>query len=144
MAQGRWPQIPKIRDCIERAWYLHKGNCLRRGTINKLTLKIFSQLISGNCAYCGSFPRNSVLYLRFTFLYQGIDRMDNSKGYIPGNVVPCCLECNSIKGKNLSHHEMIQVAQLLLKMRGSRLRQARLRYIPKPRVPLGSTRCTGK
>lgn len=31
----------------------------------------------------------------------GIDRMDNSVGYVPGNVVPCCHDCNWAKS-NLS------------------------------------------
>ena len=27
----------------------------------------------------------------------GLDRIDNDKGYIPGNVVPCCQSCNTRK-----------------------------------------------
>lgn len=32
----------------------------------------------------------------------GLDRIDNSKGYILKNVVPCCSECNRMKGINTS------------------------------------------
>jgi len=40
----------------------------------------------------------------FTILHHGLDRMDNSLGYIKGNVCSCCVTCN--KGKsNLSFTE---------------------------------------
>ena len=28
------------------------------------------------------------------FRYNGVDRIDNSRGYEEGNVVPCCRQCN--------------------------------------------------
>lgn len=35
----------------------------------------------------------------------GIDRLDNSQGYISGNCVPCCWDCNRLKSnKTLSEH----------------------------------------
>jgi hypothetical protein len=61
------------------------------------------------CAYCGKEPSN--LFRRkykaddgkhgygpeMEIRYSGIDRVDATKGYIHGNVVPCCWECNKIK-----------------------------------------------
>lgn len=41
------------------------------------------------CNYCG--------HLDLKVRLNGIDRIDNSKGYIPGNVVPCCKFCNYAK-----------------------------------------------
>lgn len=32
------------------------------------------------------------------FIYQGIDRVDSDKGYVTGNVLPCCRICNCAKG----------------------------------------------
>lgn len=46
------------------------------------------------CTYCG---HNT---------FGGIDRIDNTKGYISGNMNPCCWTCNSIK-KDLSIEEFI-------------------------------------
>lgn len=36
----------------------------------------------------------------------GLDRIENSKGYIISNVVPCCGSCNKIRGNNLTSDEM--------------------------------------
>lgn len=33
------------------------------------------------------------------YVYNGIDRVDNTKGYTIDNVVPCCGICNMAKGK---------------------------------------------
>lgn len=60
------------------------------------------------CVYCGKEPSN---LLRRKYVvdgvldyapemeirYSGLDRIDSEKGYILGNVVPCCWQCNKIK-----------------------------------------------
>lgn len=59
------------------------------------------------CHYCGVEP-----YLEYNapasdtfkegqkgFIYNGLDRMDRSKGHVYGNVVPCCFPCNLMKMK---------------------------------------------
>ena len=32
------------------------------------------------------------------FVYNGIDRVDNSKGYTLNNILVCCYDCNTKKG----------------------------------------------
>lgn len=56
-------------------------------------------LFKGNCKYCGTIPRqvHNGLGNCLPFIYNGIDRLDNSKGYLDGNCVSCCKSCNSIK-----------------------------------------------
>ncbi len=52
------------------------------------------------CTYCGIIPEKV-----FTgtgkksspYLYNGVDRVDNNKGYIATNVCPCCEVCNQAK-----------------------------------------------
>lgn len=113
MAAGRWSYVPDPSAGEHRAWYICRQNCRRKGIPFRLSRKTFNWLIRQHCTYCGSFPRNRIPFKQFIFLYQGIDRKNNAEGYTKGNTVPCCLRCNSVKGSNLSHEEMIFVAQVL-------------------------------
>jgi len=51
-----------------------------------------AEIIVSPCSYCGK-PSNLEGYKEAS----GIDRVDNSKGYVINNCVPCCLYCNSCK-----------------------------------------------
>ena len=51
-----------------------------------LTEKEFNQLSASNCYYCDKNGPN------------GVDRLDNNKGYIFFNCVPACKHCNYVKG----------------------------------------------
>lgn len=67
-----------------------------------LTEVVVKALINGVCFYCGSPPANMYRYREIPDVirkYSGIDRVDSSKGYIPGNVVSCCQQCNIAKNK---------------------------------------------
>ena len=52
-----------------------------------------------NCYYCDTPPSQIATSNGDTgdFVYNGIDRLDNSKGYKLDNVVPCCWQCNQWK-----------------------------------------------
>lgn len=64
----------------------------------------FRCLVTQSCAYCGNAP--SQVILRKTpkggranghFVYNGIDRVDVTKGYSTHNSVACCTQCNKAK-----------------------------------------------
>lgn len=112
----RWPRIPPLENRYRDAWRHLRRNCRRRKLTLRLSKRTFRALIDANCIYCGKFPGNRIKYDYIVLLYQGIDRLDNTKGYVEGNVAPCCYRCNSIKGNNLSHEEMILVAQTLKRL----------------------------
>ena len=58
----------------------------------------FEALSKQNCYYCGIEPQNEQWYNdRLKIKYNGIDRVDNSLGYIITNCVPCCKICNESK-----------------------------------------------
>lgn len=83
----------------------------RRGIPCGLTLQEYSKLTGGAiCTYCGGgLPKSG----------SGIDRKNSYTGYSEENCVPCCTNCNAIRGKDLiSHSEMIEVANLLKRLRG--------------------------
>lgn len=61
-----------------------------------LDLNTTTNLILDNCHYCGIEPSNTIKRKRCSdsFKYNGIDRVDNTKGYSIENCVTCCGECN--------------------------------------------------
>ena len=66
----------------------------------KLSMKDVKNICKQTCFYCGTSPKYIVkVRNKFgnDFIYNGIDRVDNSKGYTPDNVVPCCKKCNQAK-----------------------------------------------
>lgn len=65
----------------------------------RLTKKQVRGIVTKNCHYCGKSP-SQVSRSRDAngvFVYNGIDRVNNTKGYVEGNVVPCCKICNIAK-----------------------------------------------
>ena len=64
----------------------------------------FLQYTSSNCHYCGTQPSCSTHFgnsglkrYNGAYIYNGLDRIDSSLGYIEGNIVPCCASCNRMK-----------------------------------------------
>lgn len=60
-----------------------------------LTFKEFKTFLQKPCYYCGGKVKTT-----------GLDRVDNSKGYIFDNLVSCCKKCNYGKGQ-ISKEEFI-------------------------------------
>ena len=71
-----------------------------RGNEWGLTRDQARSLMRQPCHYCGVAPqqiyRNSKTS-NGAFVYNGIDRADNSLGYLPENAVSCCGMCNKAK-----------------------------------------------
>jgi 5-methylcytosine-specific restriction endonuclease McrA len=84
----------------------YRKNAARAGVPFNLTRDQFLAIIVQNCAYCGAPPKESKNYsskrlkkfFNGTIDHNGVDRVDNSKGYDTTNVVPCCKQCNWAKG----------------------------------------------
>lgn len=61
----------------------------------------FRVLTTGDCFYCGTPPAQEAhsRSQRFNggYVYNGIDRVDNTLGYSKGNCVSCCTRCNIAK-----------------------------------------------
>lgn len=63
----------------------YKKSAEKRGYQFELTSMEFAKLIASPCEYC------------YCFEAGGVDRVDNTKGYILDNCVPCCTKCNMMK-----------------------------------------------
>lgn len=59
-------------------------------------------LTKQNCHYCGIEPQQKIIHSHYcngSYIYNGLDRVDNAKGYTIDNVIPCCGTCNYAKRK---------------------------------------------
>jgi hypothetical protein len=70
----------------------------------------YAKLRGEPCHYCASSLDSNKYGV-------GLDRLDNSRGYEPGNVVPCCGDCNKIRGDRLTPEEMTVAMQAVLRLR---------------------------
>lgn len=80
--------------------YQYKANAKTRGLVWELSDAQFKALTSAKCYYTGVAPnmtQKSKSGSEDTYVYNGIDRLDNSKGYTIKNCVPCCFEVNAMK-----------------------------------------------
>jgi hypothetical protein len=84
-------------------FHQYKHSAISRNKEFTLTLEEFEYLIKENCHYCGLKPygkikiRQSKKFKEKIFTCNGIDRVDNSKGYTVVNCVTCCKLCNFSK-----------------------------------------------
>lgn len=80
---------------------LYKKSALKRNREFALTKEQFYTLAQGNCYYCGSLPSQIIAAgkeCNEDFVYNGIDRVDNTLGYTYENTRSCCKQCNVAKG----------------------------------------------
>lgn len=88
----------KLRTSPRYRFVSARAHARHRGLAWSLSQKTYSALIAKPCEYC-ELPNN-------VEVSTGLDRLDNSKGYVPGNVVSCCRECNIVRGDRFSPDEM--------------------------------------
>ena len=108
-------RFPKCKSCAtktetvdtlgrKRAWRTYRNNARTRNLPFKITYDEFLRLIELPCHYCGqvggnilqaSLGRSGDEYYEYT----GLDRADNTFGYVQGNVIPCCCTCNRAKNR---------------------------------------------
>jgi hypothetical protein len=81
-----------------------------RGILVSITREQHSVLVSLPCHYCLG-PLNPT--------GSGLDRLDSSKGYEEGNVVPCCKGCNTQKGNiEMAGFTFPRSYELMLELKG--------------------------
>ena len=78
--------------------YAYYKNIMKRKDF-QLTEEQYDALRQGGCHYCGRSCTETHT--------NGIDRVDNDRGYVIGNCVSCCSDCNYAKG-SMTADEFIQ------------------------------------
>lgn len=99
---------PQGESGLKRLFYVYNKSAKGRHYDFNLAINEFKTLTSNNCHYCGLSPTQIMrckIYNKInewqTYIYNGIDRIDNTKGYILDNCVTCCKICNLAKGSML-------------------------------------------
>lgn len=75
----------------------YKNSAKQRGLIYDLSPETLFSKVHENCTYCGNPPSKPHRECE-SFLYNGLDRIDNEIGYVESNITPCCFFCNKMKG----------------------------------------------
>lgn len=101
-------RIDPRQRTINDQWNVFRKAARKKGD-NFITKDEWLDLSQRVCVYCGVAPSNcrkaAVPYAE-DFWYNGIDRIDSSKGYVVENVQPACWVCNRMKG-NMSHDDFL-------------------------------------
>lgn len=94
---------------INQWWKMSIKMAKRKGMEWGLSLEEYAQLFRKSCFYCGKSTSSQGAI--------GLDRKINSIGYISGNVVTCCRDCNVVKSNVLSVEEMLVAMKAVLEYR---------------------------
>jgi len=93
--QMNWNLNPEISDIPKKLIAAYKKAANNRDLAFTLSDKHLLVLLQSACSYCGNKPSNS--FHATDYIYTGIDRIDNTKGYVESNVRSACIICNRMK-----------------------------------------------
>lgn len=94
--------LPKYR------WTAAKNTAKRRMLEWCIPLSEYLEFLRKPCYYCDG---------RLSQIGCGLDRVDNSKGYLISNVVPACGPCNKMRGNYVTSDEMRVAMQAVKELR---------------------------
>jgi hypothetical protein len=110
--------LPSGQGAFNKLFYTYSYDAKRRGFAFDLTKDDFKNITKQPCFYCGENPSKvfGAKGNNGTYTYTGVDRIDSNKGYIKGNVIPCCSFCNTMK-MNLNYNEFLfRIKKIYLKL----------------------------
>lgn len=122
-ASKKLEQTPCCDDCRGIGKGESALNAMFRGYVHsarkrKLEFKLskidFSSIVEQNCYYCNEKPRVRKPEMNGGCVVNGIDRLDNTVGYIIENCVACCFKCNNAKS-TLSQADFLELAEKIHK-----------------------------
>lgn len=99
-AWGERSRLAEGESSFRALYNTYKKRALKDGRAFSLTKEQFRALTSAPCTYCNIKPRQQKRACSESYgiyQYNGLDRVDNARGYELGNVAPCCAMCNRSK-----------------------------------------------
>jgi hypothetical protein len=98
---------------ISGKYYRYKKGAEKRGLVWEISKREFEQLVQMPCDLCGTEASQSEGMGNEPTKFNGIDRRDSDIGYTLANSVPCCWNCNRMKGEE-SLAETLRHCRLML------------------------------
>jgi hypothetical protein len=89
--------LPQGEAGLNEVLDTYKRNSIKNSREFSLNKEQFTELTQQSCHYCKRLPFKANSRHCGDFVYNGIDRVDNSKGYVASNAVACCETCNRAK-----------------------------------------------
>lgn len=100
-------RLEKGQSGFNKLFTEYISSAKKRSIEFKLTREEFKKLVVQNCHYCGIPPslakttspqRMTKMGIKYSsFYYNGLDRINNKKGYTLDNVLPCCRRDNVLR-----------------------------------------------
>lgn len=115
---GFFISIAKSRDQWSVRFDLEKRRSKKRNLSFTLTIDEFKAIVKQSCFYCDAKPQQILTRRKDPtqhILVNGIDRVDNSKGYELDNCVPCCGFCNVMKSAHTQDEFLNKIRDIATK-----------------------------
>ncbi len=100
MSNGRARRLDFGVAAFNNLYAAYRYGAVKRGLSFVISRVEFYKLTQKNCVYCGKPPsqvRKKMGGCNGDFVYNGIDRIDNARGYEVDNVASCCKMCQNAK-----------------------------------------------
>lgn len=106
-----------VNPNLKQLYALYKRNAKKRGIEFDFPFEWFAELTQQDCYICGAKPSSVYVhdykqkcYTTQPYIYNGVDRCDNTLGYHAANLAACCGRCNVAKS-NLTFDELMEWVQ---------------------------------
>jgi len=90
-------ELSNNQSAVNMVYYEYQTRAKKKGLEFSLSKESFRNMITQECSYCGILPTKKRRKNNSMIVWNGIDRIDNTKGYISNNIVTCCQTCNTAK-----------------------------------------------
>lgn len=97
-------------EAIQCRYNMYKKSAKSKGRSFTITQDEFSKITSQPCHYCGEFEKED----KKGNAYNGLDRVDTTKGYELNNIVACCATCNRMKLDHTEDFFLKHIKKILL------------------------------